>query len=295
MRLNFKLGYNLVMNLEIIKKDLVYPSETYSRCEGTCRHSLADGTELVSLSANTWEAYLDLLGRDIVATDRVVASPELITYNGGRFEDLKVNRYEIEDRITMVVDRSTNYPNTTFLLGTPLFVDENKPRNSVILIKNGEIVGATSKRCGATPEENKYFEMVAEEAPMVIPGTNTSLLICSDLAIAGFLLEYEPEKVETVLRVAGKENLIGKRVRVVDGLSTSAIVVSCWGVGAKFLKEEKYVDEYYKNQLVASAWRLMRNTRVKEVVVVDRVPLNMPVEVQKLPPKSPYNGVIRLG
>lgn len=283
------------MNLEIIKKELVYPSETYFRCEGVYRTRLADGVEIVSLSANTWERYMDLLATKVAVTDKVVVSPELITYAGGNFEELVDNKDVMEERITKVVDLSANYPETTFLLGTPLFVDESKPRNSVILIKNGEILGATSKRSGATAEENRYFEMVAEEAPMVIPDTNTSLAICSDLAIAGFLLEYEPSKVETVLRVAGKENLIGKDVRVVDSHSTSAVVISCWGVGAKFLKEEKYVDEYYKNQLVASAWRLMRNTKVKEVVVVDRVPLNMPAEVQKLTPKSPYNGVIKLG
>jgi len=98
--------------------------------------------------------------------------------------------------------------------------------------------------------------------------------------------------VREVLRVSGKTDLAGKDVCVLPENVESVLLISCWGVGSKYVEEGEQ-DQYYKNQLMSIAWRIMKGSKVKDVIVVDRVPTNLSEELMKVTPTKPYNGVIR--
>lgn len=266
------------------------PNGEYFRSTGVFRAKFESGMEIVGVSANSWEEYLDHSG-EVASSDKYVVSPELITCAGMDFEDLLRSKDLINQRIDKVIDLSDKFSNTYFLLGTPLFVNE-RPRNSVLIIKSGEVVDITNKRYGATDDENEFFEMMPEEAPLLLPNTNTAIVICSDLVLASLYAGYSEEMIGEILRVSGKYDLKGKEVRVLPGKVESVLLVSCWSVGGRFVMEGQE-DEYYRNQLRNITWRLMRETTVKEVMVVDRVPTNLSEEQMKLTPTKPYNGVIR--
>lgn len=268
-----------------------FPMETYFRETGIHRMTLLDGTNIVGVSGNTWEEYCLFLG-SVSARDKIIVSPELITYAGESFAELIKCRDFVERRILQMVDFSKRSPETMFVLGTPLFWEIEKPRNSALLIKNGEIVGVTSKRSGATKEEREYFELVAEEPPLLIPCTSTALLICADLPTAS-LFTNPDANLERSLELYGREHMIGKKVQMLPPTATSLVVMSCWGVGGAWVKEGN-ADEYYRYQLRNIAWRLMRETNIKEVVMVDRVPVNMPEEFAGITPDKPYNGIIKM-
>ena len=177
------------------------------------------------------------------------------------------------------------------MLGTPLFVNE-RPRNSVIIINNGEIIGVTNKRIGATDEEIRFFEMVPEETPLLLPGSNVPVVICSDLALASLFSEQYTDQLNEILRLSGKSDLIGRAVSVLPKEARSVLVIACWAVGGRFV-EEVTKDQYYKNQLVGISARIMKNTSVKEIIVVDRILTNLTEEKMRLTPTRPYNGVLK--
>ncbi len=275
------------------KEELFYPglpSAEYFRSTGVFRAKLESGVEIVGVSGNTWEEYSDLL-KSVSPTDRFVASPELITSAGMSFDEMAENTNLINQRIEELVNFSTDFKETVFVLGTPLFVNE-RPRNSVLVIKAGEIVGVTNKRFGATDEENQFFEMIPEETPLLLPNTNTAIVICSDLVLASMYAGYTEDIIREILRLSGKEDLIGRGMKVIPNGADSILLVSCWSVGGRFVAEGQ-ADEYYRNQLRNITWRLMRETPVKEMVIIDRVPTNLPDEVMRLTPTRPYNGVLK--
>ena len=265
------------------------PSGEYFRDTGVFRSSFESGLEIAGVSANSWEEYLEYLSR-LSPTDKYVVSPELITCAGMDFEALQTNKDLINQRIDSVVNLSNNFGDSYFLLGTPLFVNK-KPRNSVLVIKNGVIVGVTNKRYGATVLENEFFEMIPEETPLLLPETQTPIVICSDLALAS-LYVGKNENLDEILKISGRIELIDKHVEVLPSSSKSILVVAGWAVGGRFV-EDATSDMYYKNQLIGISARVMRYTNVVEVLIVDRVPTNLPEEIMRLTPTKPYNGVIR--
>lgn len=253
------------------RRELMTLKEVYFRETGICRYSLMEGMEIVGVSGNSWEEYFDLIKR-VSPTDKFVVSPELITYAGMNFGEIVKNSNLVNQRIEMVVNYSMYFSETVFVLGTPLFVSDEKPRNSALLIKKGEIIGITNKRSGATVEENKHFELVAEEPPLLLPGTKTALLICADLPTATLYTSCRNEDLLLEsLRLSRREHLIGKKVEPLPSSATSLLVIACWGVGGQWVELGRE-DFYYSMQLRNIAWRVMRETSIKEVVVVDRSP-----------------------
>ena len=265
------------------------PNGEYFRGTGVFRASVERELEITGISANSWEEYWGLL--DLVSTnDKYIVSPELVTCAGVNFANLAKNENLINERIDSVIELSKGFKDSYFLLGTPLFVNE-KPRNSVLVIKNGDVVGVTNKRYGATELENEFFEMIPEETPLLLPESQTPIVICSDLALASLRTEDE-EIFEGVLRLSGRSGLIGKQIQVLPQEAKSVLVVACWATGGRFVEEETK-DDYYKNQLLGISSRIMLRTSVSEVMVVDRVPVNLPEEQMRLTPSEPYNGLIR--
>lgn len=265
------------------------PVGEFFRDSGLFRVRFSNDVEIAGVSTGGWDEYVRLLG-DISPSDKYVVSPEMMTCADMDFEVM--DEELINERIDEVIDISKRCGNTYFLLGTPLFINE-KPRNSVVVIKNGEIESFTSKRCGATELENKYFEMVPEEVPVSLPETDIPIVICSDLALASIYSACEPNTLEQVLKISGREMLIGKKVDIVPGDAESILVVACWSVGGRFVEEETK-DKYYKNQLIGICASLMKKTNVQEVIMVDRLPAGLAGEKMRLTPTRPCNGVVRV-
>jgi len=265
--------------------------EVCFRDNGIQQYALSDQTKITGVSANSWGEFCLLL-EETGDNSPIVVSPELITYANEPFVDLVNNRVLIEERIERVLEFSKFREGTLFILGTPLFVENEKPRNSALLIQNGGIVGVTNKRSGATKMENESFDLVPEEPPLLIPGTKTALLICADLPTACLCLHPDDRFFERTLELSNRRQLIGKKVSLLPDEATSLLVIACWGVGGSCVKRDK-ANEYYEYQLRNIVWNLMRETRIKEVVVVDRVPKGVPAETKDLTPDIPYNGLFR--
>lgn len=236
----------------------------------------------MGLSANTWEEYHGLL-ENLSPADKYVISPELVTCAEIDFEELPYHADLVNQRIETVLNFSLGFGETVFVLGTPLFVEKNKPRNSALLIKNGNIVGVSNKRAGVTIAEKECFEMMAEEPPLLLPETKTALLICADLPLASLYHGSNREIIPDVLRLANKKHLIGKKVETLPSSATSLVVIACWGVGGQWVVPGKE-NSYYEMQLKNTVSRLMGNTNIREVVIVDRSPNNL---------TSPYNAIFR--
>ncbi len=265
--------------------------ETYYRETGVQRYTLSDGTKIVGVSANTWRDFRTMIEK-VSPEAPIVVGPELIACAGDDFGELVQNRNLINERLEDLVEYSTKRAKTTFVIGTPLFVDSYRPRNSALLIKNGEIVDVTNKRSGSSREENRCFELVAEEAPLFLPGTKTAILICADLPTATLFTCQKDGSFNRTLELSNRQHLIGKKVQFIPLSATSLLVIACWGTGGSWVQEGK-ADEYYRLQLRNIVWRLMEATNIKEVVVVDRVAQNLSEELKKITPKKPYNGIIK--
>ncbi|KKT41953.1 MAG: hypothetical protein UW88_C0001G0067 [Candidatus Collierbacteria bacterium GW2011_GWD2_45_10] len=265
--------------------------ETYFRESGVHRYSLADGTNIVGVSADTWRDFRTMI-EEVSPEAPIVASPELITIAGMVFNDLINNQDLINDRLSELLEFSRTRAKTLFVIGTPLFVHSDRPRNSVLLIKNGEIVDATNKRSGATLEENFCFDLVAEEAPLLLPGTNTAVLICADLPTAVLYTDQDKSFLDRTLELSNRRHLMGKNVQLLPASATSLLVIACWSIGGSWIQEGQ-ADEYYRMQLRNIVWRLTVATSIKEVVVVDRVPMSLTEKQRRITPQKPFNGILK--
>jgi len=265
--------------------------EHYYRESGIQSYDLDDGSEIVGVSANTWEEFRTMIEK--ASPDApIVAGPELVTCAGIAFDDLVNNRELIAKRLGEILEYSTTRTKTTFIVGTSLFVNSDKPRNSAVLIKNGEIVDVTNKRSGASIEENNCFDLVAEEAPLLLPSTRTALLICADLPTAALFAYPKDDSFNRTLELSNRQHLVGRHVQLIPPPATSLLVIACWGVGGSWVQEGN-ADEYYRLQLRNIVWRLLEITSIKEVVVVDRVPMSLTEEQRKITPQKPYNGILK--
>ncbi|KKT66685.1 MAG: hypothetical protein UW58_C0004G0034 [Candidatus Collierbacteria bacterium GW2011_GWC2_44_30] len=151
---------------------------------------------------------------------------------------------------------------------------------------------ATNKRSGATLEENFCFDLVAEEAPLLLPGTNTAVLICADLPTAVLYTDQDKSFLDRTLELSNRRHLMGKNVQLLPASATSLLVIACWSIGGSWIQEGQ-ADEYYRMQLRNIVWRLTVATSIKEVVVVDRVPMSLTEKQRRITPQKPFNGILK--
>lgn len=247
--------------------------EKYERSYGIYRWDLRDGISLTVISSAGWTDFakdLDL----ITSTDQLVVSPELITSTEFDFDKVGEARVLIEGRVNQVRKISAQHPETTLLLGTPIFQDEGKPKNGVIIIKAGDIIGQTAKRSGTTDWERDNFRFDPEEAPILIPGTNLGILICSDLGVASVYLRQFRNKDE-ILTKSGHTNLVGFNPKFIHPDSRAIIVPSCWGIGSITDHIGNMpADEYYRLQLRNISMAILRSiNQINQIAIVDRAPI----------------------
>jgi hypothetical protein len=240
-------------------------NQEYRLNHGIHHWCLPEGS-LAAVSASTWTDFRELM-EQIDERSPFVVSPELITAaeEGSDIVDPVI----IQKRICELQDISQRVPDTTILLGTPSFESRGKPKNSVLYLRDGNVIGQTHKRAPATQWERDNFTFEAEEPPSIIPGTSMGVLICSDLALIS-LYDRPSYDLNATLRLIGKSNLIGKAPRFIHDEAQSLVVVSCWGVGSQFGRGYD-PDEYYQFQLQCIAASVLRNTeQIRQIVMVDR-------------------------
>lgn len=271
-------------------RTLIPPKETYNFSHGIHRYKLHDDTLVTAVSAQTWSEYIKYLSQ-ITDKDRLVVSPELMTFTGQPLAEVNSARQTIEKRIEEIKEMSKKRKQVLFLLGTPTFPAKGKPRNSILYIQNGKIIGSTNKRSGVTPAERDYFDLPAEEPAALIPGTNIGVLICADLSTAS--LYMQPNLNDRTLKMAGRENLIGSKPTFLHPNAKSLLLPSCWGIGANksFLKHTS-PDEYYRHQLRTTATHVFNRSQLEEIVVIDRIPL-VGEELKPLTSTKPYNAFLQ--
>jgi hypothetical protein len=245
----------------------VFPKEEYFREPGIHRHHFNNGTNITGVSANGWDDFMELLCQT-TSEDKIIVSPECITFTGKPFSKLAESQEEVEEKIEKVKSLSRERPETVFMIGTPTFPETGKPRNSAIAIQNGEVIMITNKRTGASAEENEYFDLLAEEPPATIPGTDISLLICSDMPVSTLYTRSPSSDIDNVLRLSRKGNLIGKNPRFTSAGTKALVVMSCWATGSQFSDE----DDHYEFELRSSARLVMLGSSIDQIAVIDRAP-----------------------
>lgn len=229
-------------------------------------------TAIAGVSSHGWTSFVEHL-KTLSPADLIVVSPELITTTEVGTDEAIPARDFIEERVDYVKKTSANMPGTIFLLGTPVFGDGEKPTNSVLFLKAGEIIGLTNKRSGVTDWEKQNFTFVAEEPPSLIPESDIGVLICADLATATIYLNNEPVK-ERVLQLGGRDNLIGVHPHFIHPEAKTLVIPSCWGIGAnQNLVAGGNHDEYYQMQLKAISTSVLRYLpQLEQILIVDRCP-----------------------
>lgn len=253
---------------------LSFLEEDYKREYGVHRWNLKNGPRFAALSAHGWTDFVDLV-KQIEPGDLLAASPELITATELASDSVIEDRTTIEKRVDVIKMLSSKRPDTTFLLGTPVFDGREKPANSILYIKAGEIIGRTSKRSGVAPWEKANLRFNPEEPPSLIPGTNLGVLICSDFALASLYLRPETNRsLEQILKWSGHENLISTTPTFLHPEAGSLIMSSSWGIGGMAgLNKVMTPDRYYELQLRNTAAFLLRDApQLTQIIVVDRAP-----------------------
>jgi hypothetical protein len=269
------------------------PKESYLHEHGFHRLSFSTGEMVTAISAQTWSEYLSHLKR-INAQDKLVVSPELMTFTGRPLREVGQTKQIIKGRINQVETFSLQYPNTTFILGTPTF-NTSRPRNSVLFIKQGKIVAQTHKRSGATQEEQDVFDLPVHEKPSSIPDTDIGILICSDLAMASFLSRphFNDKFLNQTLKTAGQASFINTQPTFLHSQTKKLIIPSCWGVGGnKKLMTTREVNKYYQVQLRNLSWALFNSSKIEEIIMVDRTIVSSPRSKSSNATK-PLNGLIQ--
>lgn len=250
-------------------------SESYNLSYGIYHYSQVEGSPVTSISSPDWDKFYNAI-QTIDNDQQLVVSPELITITGSvTLGSGNMVRELVSQRIEDIKQVTVKHPQTTVLLGTPVFNGIDKPTNSVIYIKNGEITGRVNKRTAATKWEKEHFTFIPEEAPTLIPNTSVGVLICSDLATSSiYLLPGSVEERDDILRMTGRESLLNKNPTFIHSQARSLVIPSCWGVGSMSHKMEGVdANEYYRLQLRNISARVLQDTpHIRHIVVTDRAP-----------------------
>lgn len=275
---------------ENCRGDILIPENHLSREHGVFELTLVNGKTLFGISAPDWDSYEANLWSINVDADYIV-SPELITVAG--VSPARVSQYQdlVERRIESVLHFSRQRPDQIILLGTPVFVGNNKPTNSLLTVQSGEIIARWNKRSGAFEDERNHYDLEEFSTPMLID-PDTSGIICSDLVFAG-VWDHRQFRREGLLRLMEHEHLIHCSEPFITDSCKTLIVSSCWGVGASVSDFEKIridPDDYYLVNLSNAAGKLMSfYPNLEEVIMVDRA-IQVADTLRNQLPEGPYNG-----
>jgi hypothetical protein len=156
----------------------------YDRSIGVHDYMTQDGTAVTAVAQPNWETFVNAF-RDLSPTEGYIISPELITAPAD-LADIKGQQTEIEDRVETMREMSVAQPDATILLGTPSRDNKGLLRNSLVVIRNGNLDGHIDKQGPMWPDEAELFSRrVRPQATLI--GAGHAAVICSDMITASVL------------------------------------------------------------------------------------------------------------
>jgi hypothetical protein len=248
--------------------------------------ALENTKNVVMVSQPDWETTLYALSNTDFGQTTVL-TPELITIAGLPLTDVNDKRPEIEDKIEEVIILSAKKPNVKFLLGTPFFLDGvEKPVNTALVIKSGEILQRSDKKLLAVPELDAFHLDPKIKPEGIDP--DRALVVCRDFI--GAQKAAMPDLVNNGSE--NRNNLVSYIYSVTSNRELSEsfreaefipkninqlLVNACWGVGFPAGLYENIsqseVDNFYLEAMRLIQRMLFRtNNNLKQIVVCDRVP-----------------------
>ena len=241
--------------------------------EGVYNLELANGTAVTGISTDTWESFAEAfesLRENPQPAGNIIVAPELITIApyeiGDPYEALGVN---VEERIANARDMSAAWPDSTLILGTPTTSPTGaKPKNSLLYVKAGEIIGQASKLPLLVGVETPYERATSAQVSQPLPDMSNVLpIISSDLL---FHRLREDDKIAFLAN--GRPRPEDTYTDPITPQTDTLLVSACW---QRPLLEKGKVrrDADYVTPLHAAAQALFRKyAALQDIVVIDRMP-----------------------
>jgi len=229
-------------------------SVDYKRSPGNYEFITKDGTPVLAMAFPDWDGFSKSLSSCHEDNSGYIISPELITMPSS-LDEIRMNMDTINDRIREVQDLSKNVPNSLILLGTPTLDGNDELRNSLAVIKDGQINGYIDKRGAMWPDEEKEFSSNLREQSKLKSLGHTAL-ICSDLVTA---MAYGCED-ET------------SRGDWIPSDAETLFVSSCWAIPQyNGINTPKSYEDRFKGGLEKVVSSIFSDySNLKEVIMVDR-------------------------
>jgi len=261
--------------------------------QGVYKFDLANGAVVTGISANTWESFtenFESLRGNPQSVGSIILTPELITIApyeiGDPLDALQVN---VEERIMAARDMSNVWPDSTLILGTTMSGPmAAKPKNALLYIKAGEIVGQTSKLPYLpVGVEASYERATSARVSQPLPDMPNILpMISSDLLFH----RLRTDTKVTFLANGGSEE---PYVNPITSQTDTLLVGACWqrplleGV-SKVRREEDYVFPLH----VAAQSLFRTHATLQDILVIDRMPgISTPISEPTAPINVHYRRV----
>lgn len=241
----------------------------YERRPDVYEFATHDGIPVHAVALPTWEETEAALAqatplRGYVLTTELITSPYPL-------EEIPRHLDQVEQRVDRTVELSRLHPEATILLGTVTTDASGTLRNSLAIIRNGEVTGHTDKRGVMWPDEAAIFMGTRREQASL--GVGRTALICSDLITAAADGRHAAHPSD------------GHALLLDD--TQTLLVSSCWAVPRfRGLFTPDSDDERYRRALERTISELFAgHPNLREVIMADRAIPDSPV--------APYTAVFR--
>lgn len=233
----------------------VVPPFGFDYERGTIESALQSPHTTCIVSVPTWQEASEALTSCHFGSS-VVLLPELITLSGAvdpeDLADRELVLTTANQHIAEAQAISSSQPDTTFLVGTPHYIEElDRPYNAAFVIKEGDIVDVVHKRILTRGEET--FVLADYDQPACVVGEST-VIICKDI------FGLRDEALHLIKFISSRE--VAEKMRDVELLADGTdtlLVLSCWGGSSKTLK--KICRRVLNN-----------NGTIKRIILSDRLP-----------------------
>lgn len=247
----------------------------FRRSFGRHDFTTSGGKSITVISEPTWEEFWETTSS---ATDlgQIVVSPELMT-SPVQLDQVDASQRLIERRVAQVSELSRSRAGTTFALGSATFKNRSgRPANSVLFIKDGELIGQTNKAWSLSILEKKYFTLRPYSRSARLASKIVSL-VCSDI-IGERYASQPPVKDQNPVIGYREALLIGSDYHCPDkkvkAQTETVLLSSCWAVPLSKLFETDppaIKDARYRRQLEISLASLFRmRPALLDVIIADR-------------------------
>jgi hypothetical protein len=248
----------------------------FRRSFGRHDFTTAGGDSVTVIAEPTWEEFWDTTSTS-ADLGRIVLSPELMT-SPLPIDQIAGSKHLIGERIAQVRELSRSHAETTFALGTAAFNNQTgRPANSILLVKDGSVVGQNNKAWSLSSQEKSLFTFKAVHGPSRI-APHIATLVCSDI-FGETSTQRHPVYVgnrvatyrNTLLRGSDNQNPANK----VGSQTETVLLSSCWAVPlmTNLSQGESPVakDDWYRRQLESRLAMLFSlNPGLLDIIIADR-------------------------